>query len=58
MSLDWTTDQTWKRVYEPKNSEAEAVEECSDDETGKTPDQAPIKGTDKGKCLIDIQFDD
>lgn len=58
MSLDWTTDQTWKRVYEPKNSEAEAVEECSEDETGKTPDQAPIKGTDKGKCLIDIQFDD
>jgi superfamily II DNA or RNA helicase len=60
MSLDWTTDQTWKRVYEPKNSEAEsgAVEECSDDETGKAPDQAPIKGTDKGKCLIDIQFDD
>ncbi len=60
MSLDWTTDQTWKRVYEPKNSEAEseAVEECSDDETGKAPDQAPIKGTDKGKCLIDIQFDE
>jgi superfamily II DNA or RNA helicase len=58
MSLDWTTDQTWKRVYEPKNSEAEAVEECSEDETGKTPDQAPIKGTDKGKCLIDIQFDE
>ena len=58
MSLDWTTDQTWKRVYEPKNSEVEAVEECSDDETGKTPDQAPIKGTDKGKCLIDIQFDE
>ena len=60
MSLDWTTDQTWKRVFEPKNSEAEAeaVEECSEDETGKAPDQAPIKGTDKGKCLIDIQFDD
>lgn len=58
MSLDWTTDQTWKRVYEPKNCEAEAVEECSEDETGKTPDQAPIKGTDKGKCLIDIQFDE
>ena len=60
MSLDWTTDQTWKRVYEPKNSEAEsaAVEECSEDEGGKTPDQAPIKGTDKGKCLIDIQFDE
>jgi superfamily II DNA or RNA helicase len=60
MSLDWTTDQTWKRVYEPKNSEAESqsVEECSDDETGKAPDQAPIKGTDKGKCLIDIQFDE
>ena len=60
MSLDWTTDQTWKRVFEPKNSEAEAaaVEECSEDEGGKAPDQAPIKGTDKGKCLIDIQFDD
>ena len=60
MSLDWTTDQTWKRVFEPKNSEAEsaAVEECSDDEGGKAPDQAPIKGTDKGKCVIDIQFDD
>lgn len=60
MTLDWTTDQTWKRVFEPKNSEAEsaAVEECSDDETGKAPDQAPIKGTDKGKCLIDIEFDD
>ena len=58
MSLDWTTDQTWKRVYEPKNCEAEAVEECSEDETDKAPDQAPIKGTDKGKCLIDIQFDD
>jgi len=60
MTLDWTADQTWKRVFEPKNceAEAEAVEECSDDETGKAPDQAPIKGTDKGKCLIDIQFDD
>jgi len=60
MTLDWTADQTWKRVFEPKNCEAEsaAVEECSDDETGKAPDQAPIKGTDKGKCLIDIQFDD
>lgn len=58
MSLDWTTDQTWKRVYEPKNCEAEAVEECSEDETDKAPDQAPIKGTDKGKCLIDIQFDE
>lgn len=56
MSLDWENDQTWKRVFEPKNTEANA-EECSE-EDDTAPCQTPIKGSDKGKCLIDIQFDE
>jgi superfamily II DNA or RNA helicase len=56
MSLDWENDHTWKRVFEPKNTEANA-EECSE-EDDTAPCQTPIKGSDKGKCLIDIQFDE
>ena len=56
MSIDWENDQTWKRVFEPKNAEVNA-EECSE-EDDNAPCQTPIKGSDKGKCLIDIQFDE
>ena len=59
MSFDWKTDQTWKRVYEPKNAEMALEEDAgSDEEEGKNTYQSPIKGTDKGKCLIDIQFEE
>ena len=63
MALDWTNDQTWKRVYEPKCSSTscdvsaitdEQVESDDDEEKDKASYLAPIKGTDKGKCLIDI----
>ena len=59
MSFDWKTDQTWKRIYEPKNAEMALEEEAGSDEEGCKPTyQSPIKGTDKGKCLIDIQFEE
>jgi superfamily II DNA or RNA helicase len=66
MALDWTNDQTWKRVYEPKSSttcnvsaaitdeQVESDEEDKDKSTYLT----PIKGSDKGKCLIDINEDE
>lgn len=62
MSFDWKTDQTWKRIFEPKNSEVALAEEegSEEEEEGeeKPTYQSPIKGTDKGKCLIDIQFEE
>jgi superfamily II DNA or RNA helicase len=56
MSLDWDNDQTWKRVFEPKNTDMK-VEECSEEEDSSA-HQTPIKGSDKGKCMININFDD
>jgi len=65
MELDWKNDQTWKRVYEPKSSTscniaaiADEQLESDEDETDKASYLAPIKGTDKGKCLIDINMDE
>jgi superfamily II DNA or RNA helicase len=62
MSFDWKTDQTWKRIFEPKNSEVALAEPegSEEEEEGeeKPTYQSPIKGTDKGKCLIDIQFEE
>ena len=65
MELDWKNDQTWKRVYEPKDTTSCKVSEITDEQTesdeedkDKSSYVAPIKGTDKGKCLININFDE
>ena len=43
MSIDWATDQTWKRVFEPKESVQNDIADAIDDEDKPKP----------GKCLID-----
>ena len=65
MSLDWTNDQTWKRVYEPKDSTSCNVSAITDEQVesdeedkDKSTYLTPIKGSDKGKCLIDIIEDE
>ena len=50
MSIDWDTDKTWKRVFEPKGQGTKEENEEEDEElTNK-----PIIG----KCLININFDE
>jgi len=62
MALDWKIDQTWKRVYEPKSSIScqitDDTVESDEEEKDKSSYVSPIKGTDKGKCLININFDE
>ena len=54
MSLDWSTDNTWKKVYDPKTK----TTDTSFDEEDKSSYVPPIKGVDKGNCLINVFFDD
>jgi hypothetical protein len=47
MSIDWTADTTWKRVFEPKDAAiCDAVE----------PEETVLPFG--GNCLIDVNFDE
>jgi hypothetical protein len=50
MSIDWDTDKTWKRVFEPKIQGIENEKEEEDEEL--------INKPIIGKCLININFDE
>ena len=61
MSLDWETDTTWKRVYEPTSSKCvkkgttETVAEDDDEDEGEETDAVSYSSSAKiGKCLIDL----
>lgn len=54
MSLDWATDTTWKKVYDPKTKTSDQLDEDDEDKSCYAP---PIKGVDKGNCLINTFFD-
>lgn len=54
MSIDWTADMTWKRVYEPKSATS------ADIDTGVGVDTGVGTGVDTGekpagKCLISLE---
>jgi superfamily II DNA or RNA helicase len=50
MSIDWDTDKSWKRVFEPKSQGLEKEEDEVDEEL--------IHKPIIGKCLININFDE
>jgi hypothetical protein len=50
MDFDWETDQTWKRVFEPKNSIS-----AKKDENSGSDDDINIKPMN-AKCLIDTSM--
>jgi superfamily II DNA or RNA helicase len=50
MEIDWETDQTWKRVFEPKNSIS-----AKKDENSGSDDDINIKPMN-AKCLIDTSM--
>jgi len=49
MCIDWETDQTWKRVYEPSNSSTKGLESCL-----TTEDVEEETEIIQRKCLINI----
>jgi hypothetical protein len=51
MEIDWATDQTWKRVFEPKNS----INTKKDENSGSDDDNNNIKPMNT-KCLIDTSM--
>ena len=56
MNIDWTADQTWKRVFEPKlqmtsASASASASALNNDSDGEDNDQVDLKNR---KCLIDI----
>jgi len=54
MSIDWNTDQTWKKVFEPK--EIKRIESTSNDNDSEGEDNIKMKhGNGIGKCLISLE---
>jgi hypothetical protein len=54
MSIDWSTDDTWKRIYEPKTSvsgTAATICEAVDDEEDEDDGPAVVR-----KCLINLEL--
>jgi hypothetical protein len=50
MSLDWHTDKTWKKVFEPTSITQEKRDSDSDEDI----DVKPKASNQIGRCLIDI----
>ena len=56
MTLDWNTDTTWKRVFEPikKNTECVNNAEDSDDSNNNNNVLNKIVNSKQSKCLLDV----
>jgi superfamily II DNA or RNA helicase len=53
MMIDWETDTTWKRTFEPKNIADVSCKTKSDDSDDDI-DMNSNKSSNQGKCLIDL----
>jgi superfamily II DNA or RNA helicase len=53
MMIDWETDTTWKRTFEPKNIADISCKSKSDDSDDDI-DMNSNKSSNQGKCLIDL----
>jgi superfamily II DNA or RNA helicase len=54
MSIDWETDQTWKRLFEPKNGSNKRFQDDSDSDKDHS---NTIEHSDEPrKCLIDTSY--
>jgi hypothetical protein len=58
MEIDWETDQTWKRVFEPKNAvdttkTTKTKTKTNTDTNNSDDDQDNARTPTNAKCLID-----
>ena len=56
MTLDWNTDTTWKRVFDPKKKTTECLNntEDSDDSNNDNNVLSKIVNSKQSKCLLDV----
>jgi superfamily II DNA or RNA helicase len=55
MTIDWETDRTWRRVFEPKPNDANSLFGCAQMNASDDDDDANVKPLSSRKCMINIE---